>query len=271
MSEITSEEDRAGRNPFIGPWNQGNSISNICSVIHDLNKKSPCPHAHVLSHSVVSNSLWHHGLQPARLLCPWGFSRQENWRGLPCPHPGDLFNPGIKPMSPTLQAESLLSEPPGKPKNTGRVVYPFSRGSSQPRNQTRVSSTAGRFFTNGATRETPTGTYCSIIYCCSVTKSCPLWPLWPQGLQCSSLPRPSLSPRIKLMSTESVMPSNHPILCHPLLLLPSIFPSIRVFSNESALDIKWPKYWSFTFSFSPTNEYSGLISFKINWLNLLTV
>ena len=76
---------------------------------------------------------------------------------------------------------------------------------------------------------------------------------------------------LKLMSIESVMPSNHLILCHPLLLLPSIFPSIRVFSSESALRIRWPKYWSFSFSISPSNEYSGLISFKIDWLDLLAV
>ena len=69
----------------------------------------------------------------------------------------------------------------------------------------------------------------------------------------------------KLMSIESVMPSNHLILCHPLLLLPSIFPSIRVFSNESVLRIRWPKYWSFSFSISPSNEYSGLISFRMDW------
>ena len=75
----------------------------------------------------------------------------------------------------------------------------------------------------------------------------------------------------KPMSIESVMPSNHLILCHPLLLLPSIFPNIRVFSNESALRIRWPKYWSFSFSFSPSNEYSGLISFRIDWLDLLAV
>ena len=71
---------------------------------------------------------------------------------------------------------------------------------------------------------------------------------------------------LKLMSIELVMPSNHFILCHPLLLLPSIFPSIRVFSKESALRIRWPKYWSFSFSISPSNEYSGLISFWIDWL-----
>ena len=75
----------------------------------------------------------------------------------------------------------------------------------------------------------------------------------------------------KLMSTESVMPSNYLIFCHPLLLLPSIFPSIRVFSNESAFLIKWPKYWSFSFSISPSNEYSGLISFRRDWLDLLAV
>ena len=75
----------------------------------------------------------------------------------------------------------------------------------------------------------------------------------------------------QLTSIESVMPSNHLILCHPLLLLPSIFPSIRVFSNESTLPIRWPKDWSFNFSISPSNEYSGLISFRMDWLDLLAV
>ena len=78
-----------------------------------------------------------------------------------------------------------------------------------------------------------------------------------------SLPKP--------MSLESVMPSNHVILCHPLLLLPSIFPSIRVFSNESTLRIRWPKYWSFSFNISPSNEHPGLISFSMDWLDLLVV
>ena len=76
---------------------------------------------------------------------------------------------------------------------------------------------------------------------------------------------------LKLMSIESVMPSNHLILCRPLLLPPSIFLSIRVFSDESVLHIRWPKYWSFSFSISPSNEYSGLISFRVDWLDLLTV
>ena len=76
---------------------------------------------------------------------------------------------------------------------------------------------------------------------------------------------------LRLMSIESVMPSNHLIFCHPLLLPPSIFPSIRVFSNESALHIRWPKCQSFSFSISPSNEYSGLISFRIDWFDLLAV
>ena len=76
---------------------------------------------------------------------------------------------------------------------------------------------------------------------------------------------------LKLMSIESVMPSNHLILCHHLLLLPSIFPSIRVFSNETTLCMRWPKYWSFSFSISPSNEHPGPISFRMDWLDLLSV
>ena len=76
---------------------------------------------------------------------------------------------------------------------------------------------------------------------------------------------------LKLMSIESVMPCNHLILCHPLLLPPSIFPSIRVFSNELVLRIKWPKYWSFSFSITPSNDYSGIISLRIDWFVLLAV
>ena len=76
---------------------------------------------------------------------------------------------------------------------------------------------------------------------------------------------------LKPLSIESVMPSNHLILCHPLHLPPSIFPSIRIFSNESALRIGWPKYWSFSFNISPSNEHSGLISFRMDWLDLLAV
>ena len=76
---------------------------------------------------------------------------------------------------------------------------------------------------------------------------------------------------LRFMSTQSVMPSNHLILCHPVLLLPSIFPSIRVFSNELALCIRWPECWNFSFNISPSNEYSGLISFRMDWFDLLAV
>ena len=112
------------------------------------------------------------------------------------------------------------------------VAFPFSRGSSQPRNRTQVSCVAGRFFTNWAIREAP---LCS--------DSCPF----------------------------GQWPSNHLILCLLFLLLPSVFPSIQIFSSESAFRIRWPKYWSFGFSNSPSSEYSGLISFKINWFALLAV
>ena len=95
--------------------------------------------------------------------------------------------------------------------------------------------------------------------------------LQPHGLQHTRLPCPSPTPGLKFMSIKSVMPSKHLILCHPLLLLPSILPSIRVFSNESVLCIRWPKYWSFSFSISPSNEYSRLISFRIDRLDLLAV
>ena len=93
---------------------------------------------------------------------------------------------------------------------------------------------------------------------------------WAAALQASQSNTNSRSPS-KLMSIELVMPSNHLILCHPLLLQPSIFPSIRVFSNESALCIRWPKYWSFSFNIKPSNEHPGLISFRMDWLDLLAV
>ena len=110
-----------------------------------------------------------------------------------------------------------------------------------------------------------------IVQFSSVTQSCPtLWDLMNRSMpglpvhhQLLSSPKP--------MSIELVMPSNHLILCRPLLLLPSIFPSIRVFSNESALRIRWPKYWSFSFNISPSNEHPGLISFRMDWLDLFAV
>ena len=105
----------------------------------------------------------------------------------------------------------------------------------------------------------------------SVTQSCPtLCDPWTAAHQ-ASLSITNSRILLKLMSIGSVMPSNHLILCHPLLFLPSIFPSIRVFSNESVLHISWPKYWSFSFPISLYNEYSGLISFRMDWLDILAV
>ena len=93
---------------------------------------------------------------------------------------------------------------------------------------------------------------------------------WTAARQASLTITNSWSPP-KLMSIESVMPSNHLIFCHPLLIMPSIFPRIRVFSNESVLHIRWPKYWGFSFNISPSNEHPGLISFRMDWLDLLAV
>ena len=151
-----------------------------------------------------------------------GFSRQEYWSGLPCPSPGGLPDPGIKPGSPTWQADSLPSKPPGisSVQSLSRV-WLFAT----PQTAARQASL-------------------------SITNSCSL---------------------LKLMFIELMIPSNHLILCPPLLLLPSIFSSIRVFSNQSVLHIRWSKYWSFSFSISPSSEYSGLMSFKMDWLDLLAV
>ena len=149
-----------------------------------------------------------------------GFPRQAKWSGLLFPSPGDLPDPGIKPGSPALQADSLPSEPPGQ---AFVVVQLLSR----------------------------------------------VWhSLWPHGLQHTFTISQSL---FKLMSIESVMPSNRLILCCPLLLPPSIFPRNRIFSSESVLRIRWPKFWSFSFRISPSNEYSGLIAFRFDWFDLLAV
>ena len=116
----------------------------------------------------------------------------------------------------------------------------------------------------------PGRTFSSVQFS-SVAQSCPTL-CDPMNHSMPGLPvHHQLLELLKLMSTELVMPSNHLILCRPLLFLPSVFPSIRVFSNESVLRIRWPKYWSFSFKISPSNEYSGLISFRIDWLDLLAV
>ena len=111
--------------------------------------------------------------------------------------------------------------------------------------------------------------FSSVPFSCSVMSDS----LWLHGLQHTRLPYSSPTRRVysHSWSIKSVMPSNHLILCCPLFLPPLIFPSIRVFSNESVLHIRWPKYWSFSFSISPSKEYSGLISFRMDWLDLLAV
>ena len=121
--------------------------------------------------------------------------------------------------------------------------------------------------------ETKQDLYTYIIQRSSVTQSC-LTLCDPMDCLMSGFPVLSVTNSrslLKLMSIESVMPSNHLILCRPLLFLPSIFPRFKVFSNESVLCIRWPKYWSFSFSISPSNEYSGLTSFRIDWFDLLAV
>ena len=118
--------------------------------------------------------------------------------------------------------------------------------------------------------------HCSTMYNSQDMSSVQLSPLWLFATPWTAVHQASLSITnswnlFKLMSIESVMPSNHLILCCPLLLLPSIFPNIKVFSNESVLHIRWTKYWSFSFSISPSNEYLGLISFRMDWLDLLAI
>ena len=150
--------------------------------------------------------------------------------------------------------EWVATPPPGDLPNPG--IKPTSL---------KYPALAGRFFTTGATWE--------------AQRSFGVWSLssvWLFATPWTAARQASLSFTIsqsllKLMSIESVMPSNHLILCYPLRLLTSIFPSIRVFSNESGLHIRWPKYWSFSFSISPSNEYSGLISFRIDWFDLFAV
>ena len=145
------------------------------------------------------------------------------------------------------------------------VALPSSRGSSWPRDQTQVSSIADGFFTVWTTREAHFQFSSAQLLSCVWLFATP----WIAACQASLSITNSQSLQ-NLMSIESVMPSSHLILCHPLLL-PSIFPSIRVFSNELTLHIRWPKYWSFSFSISSSNEHPGLISFGMDWLDLLAV
>ena len=144
------------------------------------------------------------------------------------------------------------------------LSFPPPGESFQPRYWIHVNCIADGFFTHWATWET------QVRFSSVQSLSCVqlFGTLWTAACQASLYITNSRS-LPKLMSIESVMPSNHLILCHPLLLLPSIFPNIRVFSNESALRMRWPKYWSFSFNISPSNEHPGLISFRMDCLDLL--
>ena len=140
--------------------------------------------------------------------------------------------------------------------------------SSEDKDRTQVSYIAGRFFTIEPPAEPlDINQFSSVLSLSRVQLFATPWTAAHQASlsinNCRSLP--------KLMSIESMIPSNDLILCCPLLLLPSIFPSIRIFSNESALRIRWPKYWNFSFNISPSDEHSGLISFRMDWLDLLAV
>ena len=213
-----------------------------------------------------------HGIFQARILewVAFPFSRGSSQPNLGLPH--------------CRQILYQLSHK-GSPRKLEWVAYPFSSRSSWPRNRTRVSCIGGRFFTNWAIKEAQCRSsqkmgflwrldYIVMIDQISVVQALNHVQLFviPWTAACQASQSFTSSWRLpKLMSIESVMPSNHLILWRPLLLLPSVFPSIKVFSNESDLLIRWPKYWSFSFSISPSNEYSGLISFRIHWFDLLTV
>ena len=190
--------------------------------------------------------------------------------------------------------DTVDCSPPGSPVHGtlwGRILewvdIPFSRGPSWPRDQTQVSCIAGRFFTIWATRETVILTVINLWTVCFFLRLLLPSPICLQSVQSlsrvqlfatpwtaagqASLSIANSQSLLKLVSIELVMPSNHLFLCLPLLLPPSIFPSIRVFSSESVLRIRWPKYGSFSFSISPSCEHSGLVFFSLDCLDLLAV
>ena len=178
------------------------------------------------------------------------FSRQEYWSELPCPSPGDLPDPGIEPGSPVLQVNSLPTEPTGKPNRLLNFVKYFS-----------VSVERIIFFS----------LYSLVVVIVQLLSHVQLFATPRAAASQASLSFTISLSFLKFMSIESVIPSNHLILCHPLLLLPLVFPSIRVFSCESVFCIRWPKDWSFSFIISPSNDYSGLIFLRIDWFDLLAV
>ena len=167
---------------------------------------------------------------------------QEYWCGEPIPSPVDLHDPGSELRSPALQVDPL----PTESLCVGlRWVLEIDNKQTPKQRDTHL---IGRFSSAAQ----------SCLTLCN-------------PMNCSTPGLPKSQSLLKLTSIESVMPYNHLILCHPLLLLTSIFSNIRVSANELALRIRWPKYWSFSFNISPSNEHPGLISFRMDWLDLLAV
>ena len=201
----------------------------------------------MLTYFIISNTFNATGWSPQAPLS-MEFSRQEYWNGLPFPSPGDLSNTGSNPHLLSLlhwPSGYLSLAPPGKPSHSLRSL------------KLKYSS------------ELYVDMACSLSCCYySVTKSCPTLC---DPINCSTSGFPVLHCLPEFAQTHVHWVSGDiqsSILCYPLLL-PSIFPSIRVFSNESVLSIRWPEYWSFSFSISSSSEYSRLISFRIDWLDLL--
>ena len=188
----------------------------------------------------MSNCVRPHRWQPTRLHCPWESPGKNT--GVDC----HFLLQCMKEKSESEVTQSCLTLcDPMDCNLPGSSVHGFSR----------------QEYWSGVPLPSPS----------SVTSGVQLF-VTPWAVACQAyLPITNSQSLLKLISIESVMPSDHLILCHPLLLPPSIFPSIRVFSKESVLHIRWPKYWSLNFSISPSNEYSALISFRIDWLDLLAV
>ena len=195
-------------------------------------------YSYIISCTVYNNQdmqSWKSFCHVPHFATPWTiesmkFSRPEYWSGYPLPSPGDLPNPGIGPSSPALQVDSLPAESKGKPKSTG------------------------------------VGQFSSVQFSLSVVSDS----LRPHELQHARPPCPSPTPAVHPNSCVSNWRCYPAISsCHPLLLLPPIPSSMRAFSNESTLRMRWPKYWSFSFSIRPSNEHPGLISFRMDWLDLL--
>ena len=224
----------------------------------------------ILSCSVMIDSFWPHGPYTPPASSVHGDSPGKNTgvdshallQGI---FPTQESNPGLQHFRQILYHLSHQ----GSPWILEWLAYPFSRGSSQPRNQTGISCIAGRFFTSWAITEALVVGFSSVQFSCSVMSDS----LPPHELQHSRPPCPSPTPGV----CSNSRPSSR--WCHPAISssvvpfssCPQFLPSIRVFSNESTLHMKWPKYWSFSFSIIPSKEIPGLISSKMDWLDLLAV